>query len=113
MEINYKKIINGIEFLVGEINAQKCKNISRLCDELENAFQWKKINNVSCIDAMYDLSWHDEKNYLIVVNKFHTLKNEKLKTLITNELDGYVIYWELKKVKEKIKDENNFLVEYR
>lgn len=113
MEINYKKTINGIEYLVGEINAQKCKNINRLCDELENAFQWSAIDNVNCIDAMYDLSWHAERNYKIIVNKFHSLKNEKLKTLITEELDCYVKYWEEKKVKAKSKDENNFIVEYR
>lgn len=113
MGISYKETIGGVEYLIGEINARKCKNINLLCKELESSFQWSNIDHINCVDAMYDLSWHSERNYKIIVNKFQSIDNEKMKDLILNELSSYVEYWKEKKSREQKENKNNFIVEYK
>lgn len=111
MASSYTENINGIEFLVGEINARKCKNINGLCKELEESFQSSIAEKQSCIDAMYDLAWCKEKNYKIIVNRFYTV-DSKARKLITEELNSYKNYWNSIQVKEQDTNKNNFLVEY-
>ena len=73
MGLSYVENIEGFDYLVGEINARKCKNKKGLCKELDSVFQWSKVGNVSCVDAMFDLAWHNEQNYKVIVNKYSVL----------------------------------------
>ena len=110
---SYREKIDGIEFFVGEINAKKCFNINQLCRELENSFQQSLSVKENCIDAMYDLSWLDERNFKVIVKNFHSIKNENIKKLLMVELNNYSKYWEEKKQRELKDKEYNFVVEYR
>ena len=110
---SYKENINEVEFFVGEINARRCVNTNQLCKELEKSFQQSNSDKVICIEAMYDLNWLDEKNYKVVVKNFYSLENEKMKKLITEELNSYAKYWGDKRQREQNENENKFIIEYK
>ena len=110
-----RETINGKIFLVGEINARKCSNLKKLLLELAETFnvpEYFYVNLNALDEGMYDLSWHQEKNYKIIVRKFNTLTDQKQKNMITEELNFYKTHWDEKRISEKDNEENHFIVEY-
>ena len=107
----YNEKIDGLVFLVGEINGRKCTNPNAFCKELKETFNWP--SEVHCMDAMFELDWCIEDNYKVIVNKFHTIEDSNQKELIQQSLADCVEHWE--KIRNKAGDQNSnhFIVEYR
>jgi hypothetical protein len=111
MSTLYNQHINGMLFLVGEINGRKCKNPNAFCKELKETFRWP--NGTHCMEAMFVMDWCVEKNFKIIVNQFNTISDDRQKQWLIDELACYENHWKEKRKQEKNDQFNHFLIEYR
>lgn len=109
--------INGITYLVAELDASKAVSYRKLYVHLAEMFQFPETQSIAyedvLMDYMTDLAWLPQKNFKIIVRNQRKINNrQKILAELRDSLETIRKYWENKKTRNERDWENNFLVEF-
>jgi len=117
MGVKYTENINGVIFLVAEINAAKCATYKGFVDEMRSCFDFpygdfRSMNILG--ECMRDLAWLKERNFMLRIKNMVVLerKSAARSSFFVECLTDYKTHWDEQKVRVKKSDENNFIIEY-
>lgn len=111
--------IDGLTYLVAEVDASKASSYRNLYFHMKEIFQFPETlsRNYPAVmmDYMTDLGWLPEKNFKLVVRNMQKAGKMDTKTLADfhDSLENLREYWENKKIRTGRDWEDNFIIEFK
>jgi RNAse (barnase) inhibitor barstar len=118
MANTYISKIQGLDFLIAEINTLKCLTQNAMYNEFSEAFGFPVSPNEGSsdvfLDFMRDLAWQKQKNFQVILKNLEKAKKKnpnRVKELI-EMLEIVKEHWDRAFESKKCASENNFLLDF-